>query len=517
MSDALEESSLMAKQESVALKSAVKEAKSQLKKAAKQARDSATNLKQWNTAVTDAEARLQRLRSGRGDLLYHLDEALSVYEYFIEVPTYSGTIFGSRAQITQMGDLQHVSNVSGATKSGVGGAVAGGAGGWLIGGPVGGVAGAFLGNNMGRKTKIKTEVHEVDTRKVELEVQGPGYAWSTINSVSTLNSFRRFRDAVNSRGSARNDLKEVIGAQEAHVDSLRSQTGAAVSFDVAARAQLQQAQLRYKNLRAEYRPIKFKPTLRVGTLAAILSVSLMLLMCGSCAMLGIIVNPDATEKTAPTAANSNESTAEVAVDEDAGKSANPVVVSSEPTDDKSNDTFSDEPFSGVSEWANFNRAVGEIVAVRTLPDWAGGRAQQVELVDGGLMLEGDRTLNLYLVGDEVNIAYEVCTDGQMIVFGHYGEWFELEKPIVRQATDELPSYTVLFAAQNICEIAGNVLVPSMTKDSPEEERRTIFEQIAQREGLLTASFYSSEAAYWEDVNGSSAGITGRIWEGKFKP
>jgi hypothetical protein len=181
----------------------------------------------------------------------------------------------------------------------------------------------------------------------------------------------------------------------------------------------------------------------------------------------------------------------------------------------------------VAKWSNFNRDVGSISSVENLPDWVGGKAQRVHLVGGRGLLEGDHTLWLYLVKNEVSIAYEMGDDGNLRVFGHYGPTFELTRPVRRAASADLPAYTVLFAAQDLFTVGieGNVLVPSIGRSASAAKRESVFRRIAAREGLLTAAFYSNKEAYKADASESYArshpsalkrGFTGLLIDGKFK-
>ena len=173
----------------------------------------------------------------------------------------------------------------------------------------------------------------------------------------------------------------------------------------------------------------------------------------------------------------------------------------------------------VAAWTNKYSQYGKPTSITTLLDWVGGKSQRLVL-DGGL------TLRFYLVDDAVNIVYEESATGKLKVFGHYGDWFELPKPVKRQATDGLPSYTVIFAAEDLYggEIAGNVLVPSMTRSTSGAKREAVFRKIATREGLLTAAFYCTLEAYKADTSTSyrnahpsalRKGSTGLLTERKF--
>lgn len=162
--------------------------------------------KSVNLAIStydSAKSRLSELISGRGAILARVGPA-TLYEFWLDVPGYSGTVKGAKAQLTQRGDIHQVSDVKGATKGGLGGAIVGAAF---------GPAGAVVGAVVGRKTTVKTEVREVDTRQYELEINGPGYAWSVIYGPGQVSALRKFRDMVNARGSRTDDVKTLVEKQ----------------------------------------------------------------------------------------------------------------------------------------------------------------------------------------------------------------------------------------------------------------------------------------------------------------
>ena len=111
------------------------------------------NLDLVRTSLKPAVARLNDLESGRGSILAELGPA-TLYEFWIEVPGYSGPVKGAIARLSQHGDIHQVSDVKGVTKGGLGGAV--------VGGVLFGPAGAIVGAVVRRKTTVNTEFHVVD-------------------------------------------------------------------------------------------------------------------------------------------------------------------------------------------------------------------------------------------------------------------------------------------------------------------------------------------------------------------
>jgi chaperonin cofactor prefoldin len=239
-------------QDTAQLKRAVADAWKSLRIAKQRSANCLAQLNASRATVDDAANRLEALRSGKGALLANLVDAGSVYEYWIELPGYSGPVAGATARMSQTGDVHDVSHVQSTSKSGVGGALAGGLGGTLVGGPLIGAAGAILGNNMARKTKVNTTVSQVDTRKIELEIVGPGYAWSDEYWYSAMGKVREFKDRVNARGSAPQDLDKQTESQEARVAELRDQMRRVTESNDAAAQEVRTAQLRHQQALGEY-------------------------------------------------------------------------------------------------------------------------------------------------------------------------------------------------------------------------------------------------------------------------
>jgi hypothetical protein len=208
-----------------ALRPEVGAARQALRDAAKSSQSAGSDEKGRQRLLQDAATRLAALESGRGSRLTSFGEA-TVYEFWIEVPGYSGPVRGASARLTQHGDIQHVSEVKGKTKGGLGGAVVGGA---LLG-PVGAVVGAVAT----RKTKVTTEVKQVDTRQFELELSGPGFAWATTQGPGSAPAMQKIRDTVNARGSSSEDVKALASAQAERVEAYRTDVETAAATSASA-------------------------------------------------------------------------------------------------------------------------------------------------------------------------------------------------------------------------------------------------------------------------------------------
>jgi hypothetical protein len=164
--------------------------------------------KSARSSLKPAVSRLNELASGRGSILAKEGPA-TLYEFWIDVPGYSGPVKGAIARLTQHGDIHQVSDVKGSTKGGLGGAAVGA----LAFGPVGAIVGAVVR----RKTSVKTEIREVDSRQFELEITGPGFAWSTVQDPDKAATLQRFRNLVNARGS-HDDVEAVRDVQRSIVE-----------------------------------------------------------------------------------------------------------------------------------------------------------------------------------------------------------------------------------------------------------------------------------------------------------
>lgn len=210
----------------------------------KHAKDVAAKCYAVKLKYESACRRLDQLKSGKGPLLSKIGPA-SVYEFWLDVPGYSGSIKGVTARLTQHGDLQQVSEVKGTTKGGLGGAVIGG----ILLGPVGAVVGAVAS----RKSTVTTDIHTVDNRQFELEVVGQGFAWSTIKQgAQYLSSFQQFRDYINSRRSRDEDIQDAITTQQDIVESSRIALDDAIEVEREALATSAEALASYNTLLEEH-------------------------------------------------------------------------------------------------------------------------------------------------------------------------------------------------------------------------------------------------------------------------
>lgn len=186
--------------------------KSNLKEANAKHREITSNVTALGEELKYATNRLDELKSGRGKKLASAPN-IEVFEFWLSIPGYQGSIQKAKAEMTMHGSLQHVSNVSSTSKSGLGGGIVGG----LVFGPLGAAAGVLAT----RKNKISTHVQQVDTRQVELQITGPGYAWSALAHSGYADKFRELRDLINAYGSSPKSIQDSLREQTTTVNILQ--------------------------------------------------------------------------------------------------------------------------------------------------------------------------------------------------------------------------------------------------------------------------------------------------------
>jgi len=232
-------------QDADSMKPVIIAAKKEWRLARESARTVDQSKRKRDAEIVSLQSRLSELRSGRGKRLGGLGFGqATVYEFWLELPGYSGSVSGAFAQLGLQGSLNHVSNVSGNTKGGLGTAVVGG----LLFGPAGAVGGAIIG----RKTTVKTKVQQVDTRQYELQIVGPGFAWSTTGDALTEHSFRRFRDIVNARGSTRESIESLIRDVQKQINLKQSSISNINDSSMSANQRAEAANIKYNKLVGEY-------------------------------------------------------------------------------------------------------------------------------------------------------------------------------------------------------------------------------------------------------------------------
>ena len=217
--------------------------KANISEVKKLARDTVARTQIAQSYFKAAEKLLADLSAGKGGVLAEVGTA-RVYGFWLDVPGYSGPIRGATARLTQHGDVHQVSDVKGTTKGGLGGAA--------VGAVLLGPAGAIVGAVASRKTTVNTEIRTVDTRKFELEVIGPGFAWSTNAGPKSEYTLKKFRDAVNGRSTSNDDIQDAIAKQNDVVESARLALVHSTEVEQAAAASLADALSLHDKIMAEY-------------------------------------------------------------------------------------------------------------------------------------------------------------------------------------------------------------------------------------------------------------------------
>lgn len=194
------------------LRTDMRSKKISLKEANAKHREITSTIATLGEELKHATNRLDELKSGRGKKLASAPN-IEVFEYWLSIPGYQGSIQKAKAEMTLHGSLQHVSNVSSTSKSGLGGGIVGG----LVFGPLGAAAGVLAT----RKNKVSTQVQQVDTRQVELQIAGPGYAWSVLAHSGYGDKFRELRDLINACGSNLKRIQDSLLEQASAVNLLQ--------------------------------------------------------------------------------------------------------------------------------------------------------------------------------------------------------------------------------------------------------------------------------------------------------
>lgn len=195
---------------------------------------------------------LEQLKSGWGAPIASVGPA-TLYEFGLTIPGYSGPLKGFSAISSQSGQIQHVSHVTSKTTSGAGCATLG----CLAAGPVGAVAGA----TMGKKNDVRTDVQVIDNRRFEIQIIGPGVAWSYVGNYTIEESVRSFRDLLLARSTSTDDPKDLAMAQEQVVVMKSHATDLEYTKLQKADERLRSAQYAYETAWSHYESVRL-PVMR---------------------------------------------------------------------------------------------------------------------------------------------------------------------------------------------------------------------------------------------------------------
>ena len=150
----------------------------------------------------------------------------------------------------------------------------------------------------------------------------------------------------------------------------------------------------------------------------------------------------------------------------------------------------------INKFLNEHKEFGTPTSVVTVPDWAQGKRQRVNLNANG----NRRSLLFYIKDQRVVTVYEDGADGRKKVWGE-GTKLEPFIPVARKTSEKLPAYTVLFSDTKF----GEFWVPSFSRNTPVKTREAVFGAIAAKEGINDMSFfYSTEEAYKANFSASFA-------------
>ncbi|MEE3505189.1 hypothetical protein QN399_02735 [Pseudomonas sp. 10C3] len=194
-----------------------------------------------------ATIRLDDLQSGRGKALAS-EPDIKIFEFWLSIPGYQGSIQKAKAEMTMHGSLQHVSNVSSTSKSGLGGGIVGG----LVFGPLGAAAGVLAT----RKSKVSTHVQRIDTRQVELQITGPGYAWSALAHSGYADKFRELRDLINAYGSNPKSIQDSFREQTTIVNTLQKKLTKLKAQHQVATLEAEERKLAYEATKKDFTAIR---------------------------------------------------------------------------------------------------------------------------------------------------------------------------------------------------------------------------------------------------------------------
>jgi len=215
-------------------------AKEKLKKVKEEFDTHDANLK----AVT---ARLKQLETGKGKQII-ISPVATIYEFWIETPSYSGPIKGTHCTVRQTGDIKVVPITTGDRTGGIMGA--------LIGGAVAGQKGAVAGSILQRQNKVKTETKTIDTRQFDIDIKGNGWAWSATVGANDGDNSRKLRDAINMRGSSNEDINRLIADQKQKEEQSTKKRFEAFNIVSDVESELKKVTTEYDKIWKEYSEIR---------------------------------------------------------------------------------------------------------------------------------------------------------------------------------------------------------------------------------------------------------------------
>jgi len=145
--------------------------------------------------------------------------------------------------------------------------------------------------------------------------------------------------------------------------------------------------------------------------------------------------------------------------------------------------------SGIQAFLTKHKEYGSPTGTQSVPDWAKGKRQRVQFTTG-------RNLLFYLKDGVVVTVYEDDSRGdRKKIWNSYSGTAEYMKDVSRKPAGSIPEYTVISA---ISLLAGgkqaDVLIPSLTRQTPRDTRSRIAFAILKKEGLRCLSMFSTREA-----------------------
>jgi len=144
---------------------------------------------------------------------------------------------------------------------------------------------------------------------------------------------------------------------------------------------------------------------------------------------------------------------------------------------------------GIQSFLKTHSEFGTPTTTQDIPNWTEGKRQRIQFTSG-------RNLLFYLKDGVVVTVFEDNSEGdRKKIWTSYSGTAEYMKDTSQKSTGAIPQYTIISA---INLVAGgkfaDVLVPSLTRETPRDTRSEIAFAIRKKEGLRCLSMYSTREA-----------------------
>ena len=176
-----------------------------------------------------------------------------------------------------------------------------------------------------------------------------------------------------------------------------------------------------------------------------------------------------------------------------------------------------ELLQSIHQFLEDHQGFGTPVSAQALPDWAEGKRQRVKFGNGTILI-------FYSKDDVVVTVYEDNPqNGRKRIWGDYSPPPEDQLANTqREATGDMPPYTII-RSMNLARGGkqADVMIPSLTRDTPKDERMMIARRIMKKESLSAVSMFSTDEAckahysssFAEAHPDASSGFLGQISPG----